>query len=358
MRIAIIGAGLAGLSCALECERLGVYPDVFERGSTVGWIWPSVIYWPSVFFREQGDILKYLRENCNISLTPSEIAKGFVMKSPNKNVKVTGNSGYFLIRGKGLESIENQLLRKIYRTRIQYNNPANHKELSKQYDYVVVSSGRAVEAMDLGVWKAIDNVVILGGVAVGNFNPTSSTIYFNTKYADVGYARVTPFNPFKAIVGIYIMGEKAKDEFNAERLFDKFLKYEKLDNLEFIYKIKPPLFPVGKVKKFQVGNVLLAGRSAGLTDRLIGVGGPGAIMSGVLAARAIIQGKDYNKLVRPLQRHIENVSSFRNIVNKFNNNDFDNLLTSLDNPMVKTIVYNSKINFIDMAGSVLKMIYK
>lgn len=37
MKIAIIGAGLGGLACALECERLGVIPDVFERDESVGW---------------------------------------------------------------------------------------------------------------------------------------------------------------------------------------------------------------------------------------------------------------------------------------------------------------------------------
>ena len=37
MKIAIIGAGVSGLSCALECEKLGVTADVFERQS-FGWL--------------------------------------------------------------------------------------------------------------------------------------------------------------------------------------------------------------------------------------------------------------------------------------------------------------------------------
>lgn len=357
MKIAIIGAGLAGLSCAFECERLGIYPDIYERDSTIGWIWPSVVFWPSAFYREQGDIVTYLRQSFNININPSGKVKSFTMKSPNKEVRVNGDLGYFLIRGKSVKAVEYQLLHKLNRTRIQYNMPANYKELSKQYDYVIVSSGRIKQAMKLGVWKPIDNVLMIGGVVLGDFNQNSSTIYFNTEYAGSGYGRITPFSPSQAVVGLYIIGEKAKDEFNAERLFDKFLRYENLDNLEFIYKIKPPIFPVGKVKKFQVGNVLLAGRAAGLTDRLIGVGAPEAIISGILAARAVIQGKDYKKLVKPLQRHIENVSSFRKKVNGFTNDDFDRLLSSIDKPIVKKALYNSNINFIDMAGSIFKFIY-
>ena len=36
MRVAIIGAGLSGLSCALELERHGIKPDIFEKKDYVG----------------------------------------------------------------------------------------------------------------------------------------------------------------------------------------------------------------------------------------------------------------------------------------------------------------------------------
>lgn len=32
MKVAILGAGLSGLACAIECERLGVQAEIFERG--------------------------------------------------------------------------------------------------------------------------------------------------------------------------------------------------------------------------------------------------------------------------------------------------------------------------------------
>jgi digeranylgeranylglycerophospholipid reductase len=55
MKIAIIGAGISGLACALECEKLGVTADVFERQHSVGWIWPSVSGWINLFNRNFGD---------------------------------------------------------------------------------------------------------------------------------------------------------------------------------------------------------------------------------------------------------------------------------------------------------------
>lgn len=151
MKIAIIGAGVGGLACAQECERLGVVPDIYERDNSVGWMWPSVIFWPSVFSVEQGDMRKYLLENFNIDIRPLTQTKTLIMKSHNKEVKIEGKLGYFLARGKSGRSFENQLLRDLNRTRIQYNTPVDCKELAKKYDFVVVSSGRIADAIELDV---------------------------------------------------------------------------------------------------------------------------------------------------------------------------------------------------------------
>ncbi|WP_202710210.1 NAD(P)/FAD-dependent oxidoreductase [Sporosalibacterium faouarense] len=355
MKIAIVGAGVSGLSCALECERLGVVPDIYERDSSIGWIWPSVIFWPGVFTKEQAEIRNYLLNKFNIDVRPLSKTKSFIMKSANQEVKVEGKLGYFLARGKAENSFVKQMQKDIMRTRIQYNVPADYKELAKEYDYVVVSSGKVDEALDLGVWESLGTVYMMGGVALGNFDKTSSTVFFNTDYAGTGYARITPFNSYQAIVGIYTIG---KEEYEVDKLFKKFLEMENLNHLDFIYKLTPPSFQLGRVRKFQVDNVFLAGRAAGLTERLLGVGGPEAIMSGVYAARSVIQGEDYTKLMKPLKKHVENVSAFRDIVNKFENKDFDRMLSVLGTPGVKQAIYNTNMNFVDAIGKVLKFFNK
>lgn len=357
-RIAILGAGVTGLSCALECERNGVYPEIFERDFSIGWVWPSVTYWPDVFTREKGDMIQYLSDKYDIGISYLSKNKEIIMKSSEKEIKIKGdNLGYFIERGKRANSLENQMFRHLTHTAIHYNRPADYKELSQKYDYVVIATGKTTEAANLGVWQELDKTYIYGGIAVGNFNPASSIVYFDTEYAGTGYARVTPINSTQALVAIYVIGMGDVSN-QLETLFDTFLIKENLKTLEFIYYIKPPTFPVGRVSQHRIGNVFLGGRSAGLTERVLGVGGYDGIMSGILAARSIINGEDYDTLMKPLKEKVETISSFREVVNKFDNKDFDKLITVLKTPGLKQLIYNTGINFTDIGGKILKALGK
>lgn len=355
MKIAIIGAGISGLACALECEKLGVIPDVFEKSHSVGWIWPSVSFWPSVMMRKLGDVRTHLKDEYGIDLTPITDCRSIILKSPDQEVKIEGKLGYLVVRGKGEESLENQLVHKLKKTAVHFNSPADYNELAKKYDFVVIAVGRDKEARELGVWKDEGIVRIVGAVAISNFTYDSSTLYLNTEYAGSGYARISPFSSSEAIVGLYDIGH---GEFELEKLFTKFIEKEGLQHLDFTYKLIPPPYTTGSVKNFRIGNILLVGRAAGLTERLMGVGGPDSIMSGVLAARAMIQGLDYDLLMKPLQTHVENVSAFRKKIESFENKDYDKLLSFLSRTIVKSTVYNTGINFADMIGSILKRLQK
>lgn len=92
--------------------------------------------------------------------------------------------------------------------------------------------------------------------------------------------------------------------------------------------------------------------------RLLGAGGIEAVISGVLAARTIIRGEDYDKLLKPLQEHIENISVFRNYIENFSNDDFDRMLSWLGTPGIKQLIYNTRLNFPDIAGKILSKIKK
>ncbi|MGE5631200.1 MAG: NAD(P)/FAD-dependent oxidoreductase [Caulobacteraceae bacterium] len=355
MKIAIIGAGVSGLSCALELERNGIIADVFERDHSVGWPWPTVGFWPEILLRDYGDIIKYLRENFDISIKPLMKCTNIIMKSKNQKVEINGNLGYTISRGKEPDSVENQIKSLLKTTPIRFSSPVDYKELSHKYDWVVVANGNDAIARDLGLWEDKDLIRITGGVAMGSFRPDSSIIYFNTDYAGTGYGWLAPFNKTQATIDLFAIG---CGEFEVDRLFSKFLEYENLDHLEFLNYITPNPFSAGKLEKFQVGNILLTGRAAGLTERLLGVGAIGAILSGTYAARAIMNELDYESHMKKLAAWVENISAFRDIVNRFDNDDFDRLLASIGKPGIKQLIYNTHIDFVENIGKLLKTFAK
>lgn len=351
MKVAIIGAGLSGITCALELEKKGIIPDVFEKDNNVGWAWSEISYWPNVLYQNLGDPREYLKNEFDVDIKPITVCHTNILKSANQKVNIQGNLGYFIARGKGNESIENQLLLQFRKVAIQYNTPTDYKELRKKYDWVVIATGRDTEARELNVWEDLGLVRIVNSVAIGNFDPDSVIMYMNTEYAGTGFARLTPFNSVQAILSNYVIGLDGQE---SETLFNKFLNIEGLGNLEILFKIILPPYYNGRVNKFKIGNILLTGRSAGLAESLIGTGSIDALASGVLAARAIADNEDYEASMKPLQEHTDNISAFRKVLNGFDNKDFDRLISIIDTPVLKQLLYNTKLNFTDLAGTIMK----
>lgn len=352
MKVAIIGAGPAGLACALQCEKYGVVADLFESGNDIGWSWPAVLPYLNLFeVPFGGDIREHLKNKYNLDLQPLQRINKIVFKSPKELSVANGKLGYFYPRGKHETSMENQMRRLLQTSSILFNRKSDFKELAKKYDYVVVANGSEVAAKELGVWEDYGTMHIIAALVLGEFNSQTEHMYFNTEYAGQGYGRLTPFDNYHAMITLYGIGV---DVFDMDKRFYRFLKAEGLTGFQQKFRCISPPFSIGKVNSFQVDNILLVGRAAGLTERLFGSGGIAALESGFIAAEAMVKGKNYNKLVKPVQDHIENISSLRKIFDKVDNFGLDKFVKIIGNPLVKFPLYNTTVNFLDYIGSVLK----
>ena len=62
MNVAIIGAGVSGLSCAFELEKYGITPTIFEKRSQVGEASGYAGIWINLLARNNKDPVKYLMD--------------------------------------------------------------------------------------------------------------------------------------------------------------------------------------------------------------------------------------------------------------------------------------------------------
>lgn len=351
MRVAILGAGPSGLVCALTLEKKGVCPDIFERSDRVGLHVPLVYLMLELFQRPHEDQLRYLSK-LGISLRPLHKISRVTMRSPHHSAEVRGDLGYLIERGQGEKALEVQLAEKL-QTKIKFNVEANYRDLSDDYDYVVVADGSSRAAVDLKVWETTMDAWVRGVVILGEFNPEEATIFLDTTYARHGYAFLAPFSRERAVVMLSVPDIKRAD---MDSFWEKFVRKEKLD-LQIVQTFEMN-HTSGVSSRQRINNILLTGSAGGFTDSLLGLGLVMGITSGVLAGRAITEGLDYERMAGPMVRRIRRLTMFREALNRLDNSGLSMLVGAITLPGIKQAIYNSNLDIVDLLYPVLKKLAK
>ncbi len=349
MKVAVIGAGLAGLACALELEKHGIEPVIFERKDRVGEIYPHVAALMQIFRRPVKYPLQYLSKNYGIELKPINPLRHVIMKGANSESKVSGNLGVLLVRGQTPDCVEKQLESKI-KSKITFNHHTDYNALRKQFDYVVVASGNDLVAKELGCWQEMLPMALYGAVILGEFKTDTLISYFNTRYAKNGYAYLTPFNENRASLVLVLPNE---DKTKAPDYWNQFIREEKIRNEVVQYFITE--YKAGHVFPKRIGNIILTGAAAGATESFLGFGTEYSIVSGVCAARSIALGLDYEEQIKNHVETNKNVYEFRMVLNSFNNSKFDILIKTLGFPVIRNIVYNTNVDMVKHGARALRL---
>jgi len=349
MRVAIVGAGLAGLSCAIELERHGIMPTIFEKRTHVGEALLYSIVWPRVINRPSSDPLKYLEKEYGLKLTPANRVKKMVMFSPRHNATERGSLGYIFRRGYQDCSLEYQLLDHV-KTSITFNRYIEAEKLKNEFDYILVANAHGSTAKKLGIWTDTSNAKVRIATVLGKFNPREVIMWMNTDYAKNGFCYLVPSSN-KAASLVHIVNGVTSYEF--EYYWKKFLFTENINY--HISATTDAEHDCGFVQPLQVGNLLFAGNSAGFTDNLIGCGGLNAIESGMLAARAMIYDKDYSTLAAPIFADIVKLHELRKAFNTLDNSRIDFLVGVLGLPLVKNAIYNNPFFRFSDTAEVIKL---
>lgn len=348
MRVAIIGAGPCGLACALELERRGIYPDIFERSHRVGFAVSKVGVMMQLFQRPKRDQLRYLSEHFGLQIQPLAKLRKVVTRTYRSTVTVRGDLGYVVERGQSQEALEVQLSKKL-RSKIKFDTQADYRTLAGEYDYVVVAEGFPIAARDLNVFEITASSWVKAAIILGQFDPEAATIYYNTDYARHGYGYLAPFNRERALLMLIV------PDINRTELSDYWNKF--MDKEKFhpeIIETYEMHHVSGLTNRQRVDNILLVGNSGGFTDSFIGLGLFTGMAGGALAAKAIDEGLDYERMVRPLIGQVRRLLAFREAFNKLDNTGIDLLVRAITLPGIKQAIYNTNIDFISLMHPLLK----
>ncbi len=338
MKIAIIGAGLSGLACAIELKRKGITPTVFERKGYCGQGFNCPVINLRIFNRTFRSPVKYFKQKYNLKLIPwASLHKQTVIGSKKQFIS-KGNLGYLYRKGEDKLSLENQLAAYI-NFPIAFDRYVSIEDIKGLFDFIVVATGDCRIAKSFNnIWTGTFNCFTRVATVLGNFETNSVKVWINTEYAKNCSCFLVAVSKEQG----YIVMTVNNIAFNElEHYWKIFLQKEGINAQ--IVEISDHEQNIGYTTPVQFENIYFAGNPAGMVDDLFGFGAFNSIESGILTARAIAESSSYSELLLPIRNDVKVLHEYRKAFNVFENKDFDRLLSLISLPLVKQFIYNNPL---------------
>lgn len=355
MKVAIIGAGLAGLACAHELERLGIVPDLYERNSFIGEAINHCTAMLRIVDRPyRGDYMKYFREKLFLDFRPLGPVKKMMHHAPTRKLMVTGNNlGFLFLRTNTADSVKNQICSTLNKTRVFLSATVDIHTLSKKYDYVVAANGQTLFAQELGLCQTWFEGYVRAAVVHGNFDTERLDMWINRHYCKKGYAYLTPFSEKKASL-ILVVSDCNEEDLN--EFWNAFLYYE---NLKFpIIEETTQYHSAGFIYPKVYDNIIFSGLAGGSIDPFLGFGQYNSLSMGVFAARSIALGYDYHRQCEAISKKNLQLYQLRMGFNNLDNKGYDRLISFLGIPGVSSILYKTPLNFLPLGSGIIRKTLK
>ncbi len=337
MKIAIIGAGISGLSCANELVRLGFSPVIFEKTHQLGDKPGNLLACLRLFMRGFRTPMEYIWNHYGMNISPLHPIKEMIVNTQGKTLISKASHGYVFLKGISENSIEHQLASHS-NLKIIYDSMIDINKIKNEYEHIVVAMGNNDVPANLGIW----NDSLKSGIRIaklsGDFKVNTMNMWLNKNYARNGYAYLLPKSPVEAEL---VLAVSDIDRNDLDFYWKIFTKNEGLNYT--ILKSDDVNYTIGYPNTTKFGNLYFVGNNGGMIDNFLGFGMIRAIESGILAARAIAGNLDFDRLMQPLIKNVKQLGEYRKMLNLLTNKDYDTDLAILRLPVIKHMVYNNPL---------------
>ncbi|WP_414468394.1 NAD(P)/FAD-dependent oxidoreductase [Methanobacterium sp. ACI-7] len=279
--VKILGAGPAGLTAAINLAKAGYEVNVFEKNKNVGQRFKGDLEGLENW-SEKEDILDDFRKmNIDINFDCDPFKKIIATNGlKTKEIRTPRPLYYLIKRGSVPGSMD-----------LGFRELAENMDVNIYFNETIPEN----EADIVATGPISENVVgIVKGITFKTGLEDTGVMLFNDEAAFKGYSY------FFTTKGYGCMSTVLLDNFNTINTCFKRTEEFFSNMLDFDVEKREKCGGVGcftMKKRFKEGNKLFVGEAAGLQDFLWGFGIRYAVTSGYLAARSIITGEDYEKMI-------------------------------------------------------------
>lgn len=322
MKVAVIGAGPAGMACVHELERHGIYPVVYEQRFMPGDLFDNAA---AVFNVLSGghDPFGLLRENFHLDIQPNGKIKTLNMMSAGKKETVCGDFGFFLLKGHDPASLETQLYQQL-KTEIITNTRADYEHLKGEFDFVVVAGGSS-DMTGTKMTRSPDYPAkIIGGTVVGSFDTENMSVWrLDAGGSKTAFVYLAPMEKKRAFLSL-LMPHVSVDE-----AMVRWQTFWELNQHPFDLVSEVIMDSAVIYYPRQVGNILFTGLSGGFLEPFLGLGIILSVKTGFLAGHAISTGQKYEALTCRIREEADRLLVLSDLFSDLGNDNFNRLLSFL-----------------------------
>lgn len=355
MKIAIMGAGLSGLACAITLEKHGMEPTIFEKRDKVGDRFVNGEVLLSIFTRPVHDCIESLSDQYGIFLQPTGSIQKMTIFSKHEKAVIEGQLGFTNIRGREQDSFESQLARQV-KSKIQFNSKHTYEELLGDFTHVVLATGDSDDAKKTRNFREDLTVSIKGATIEGSFDRYEVKTWLDYDRIPYGYGYLIPYSEKEANLVIAIP-DRPEHPYDMEELWARF--YEKVRT-----ELQQPMpvtdqfqitgYPIGLCRSVRIGNTFYVGNCFGAMMPFMGFGQYVAILTGIYAAYDLCGLGNYEQLAQPLRQSYENSLVLRQAMEQLDNPALDRIIHSLNGYWGEKLFQTKSINPLKLASYALR----